>query len=96
MADPEGGCGGCNPPLIFEKNTGHPRDRCDIFSWYFIKQCCLCALNALVIVYYSTAVKIGTAIVHYYFVLPGGAAWRLTNKLCSTFGQNSVCPPNGC
>ena len=27
-----GGCGGCNPPLNFQKNDGHPRGRCDSFT----------------------------------------------------------------
>ena len=27
-----GGCGGCNPPLNFRKNIGHPRGRCDRFK----------------------------------------------------------------
>ena len=27
-----GGCGGCNPPLIFQKNSGHPRGHCDRFT----------------------------------------------------------------
>ena len=30
MADPVGGgCGGCNPPPSFKKNSGHPRGHCD-------------------------------------------------------------------
>ena len=27
-----GGCGGCNPPLNFPKNSGHPRGHCDRFT----------------------------------------------------------------
>ena len=37
--------------------------------------------------------KIGSAIVHFYFFIPGGAAWE--DNLRSPFGQNSD-PPNGC
>ena len=64
-----GGCGGCNPPpLNFQKIVVIRVSvaRCDIFSCYFIKQCafvCVCALNGVVIGYYT----LGTAIFHYYF-----------------------------
>ena len=34
MADSVGGgCGGCNPPLIFKKNSGHPRGHCCVFVY---------------------------------------------------------------
>ena len=40
LADPVGGgLRGLQPPLIFPKNSGNPRGRCDRFSCYFIKQC---------------------------------------------------------
>ena len=62
------------PPLIFKKKSGHPRGRCDIFSCYFIKQCVfVCVEWCCHWVLLYDRQKIGTAIVHYYFVLPGGA-----------------------
>ena len=40
LADPVGGLRGLQPPpLNFQKNSDHPRGRCDRFSCYFIKHC---------------------------------------------------------
>ena len=53
-----GGCGGCNPPLKFQKNSGHPRDRCDRFTRVDVvidevvtssNNACLCALNGVAV-----------------------------------------------
>ena len=62
MADPVGGgggCGGCNPPLIFpKKNSGHPRVCCDRFTRVVVmvdlvgtslNNACLCALNGVTV-----------------------------------------------
>ena len=54
-ADP---VGGCNPPLIFQKNSGHPRGRCDRFTRVAVvidlvvtssNNACLCALNSVAV-----------------------------------------------
>ena len=53
LADPVGGGGGCNPPIICKKNSGHPRGRCDRFTRVAVvvdlvvtsNNACLCALN---------------------------------------------------
>ena len=45
--------GGCNPPIICKKNSGHPRGRCDRFTRVAVvvdlvvtsNNACLCALN---------------------------------------------------
>ena len=34
-----GGVAGVATPLLIFKKKGHPRDRCDRFSCYLIKQC---------------------------------------------------------
>ena len=53
-----GGCGGCNPPLIFKKNSGHPHGRCDRFIRVAVvvdlavtssNNACLCALNGVTV-----------------------------------------------
>ena len=65
-----GGCGGCNPrnpPLNFQKKK-LVVIRVAVVIYLVVtssNNVCLCALNGA---------KIGTAIVHYYYFLPGGAA----------------------
>ena len=72
LADPEGGLRGLQPPLIFKKKVVI---RVAVVIYLVVtssKNVCLCALNGVVIGYYVRQ-NIGIAIVHYYFVLPGGA-----------------------
>ena len=57
MADPEGGLPGCNPPLNFHKIVGI---RVAVVIYVVVtssNNVYLCALNGVVIGYYSTTVK---------------------------------------
>ena len=82
------------PPLIFEKILVIRVAVVIYLVGTSSNNVYLCALNAVAIGYYSTAVKNRHCSNSLLFCSP----WRgrLTNKLCSTFEQNSVCPPNGC
>ena len=58
LADPVGGLRGLHPPLIFQKNIGHPRGRCDRFTGVAVmidlvvtssNNAGLCALNTVAV-----------------------------------------------
>ena len=75
LADPEGGLRGLQPPpLNFQKKVVI---RVAVVIYLVVtssNNVCLCALNGVVIGYYSALrpSKIGIAIVHYYVVLLAG------------------------